>query len=89
MGRLTRETDWSTSALGPKQAWPTALLSSLNLMLSCPDSMYLLWGADFTLFFNDAYNQVLPLPAHQALGKPIAAIWGDAWEAVRPLAEQA
>ncbi|NYS42239.1 PAS domain-containing protein, partial [Pseudomonas syringae pv. actinidiae] len=51
--------------------------------------MYLLWGADFTLFFNDAYSQVLPLPAHQALGKPIAAIWGDAWEAVRPLAEQA
>ncbi|NVL32041.1 hybrid sensor histidine kinase/response regulator, partial [Pseudomonas syringae pv. actinidiae] len=51
--------------------------------------MYLLWGADFTLFFNDTYSQVLPLPAHQALGKPIAAIWGDAWEAVRPLAEQA
>ncbi|RMR36036.1 Sensory box histidine kinase/response regulator [Pseudomonas syringae pv. coriandricola] len=89
MGRLIRETDWSTSALGPKQAWPTALLSSLNLMLSCPDSMYLLWGADFTLFFNDAYRQVLPVSAHQAQGQPIAAVWGDAWEAVRPLAEQA
>ncbi|KPX57652.1 PAS domain-containing protein [Pseudomonas amygdali] len=89
MGRLIRETDWSTSALGPKQAWPAALLSSMNLMLSCPDSMYLLWGADFVLFFNDAYSQVLPVAAEQAQGQPIASVWGDAWEAVRPLAEQA
>ncbi len=89
MGRLIRDTDWSTSALGPKQAWPAALLSAMNLMLSCPDSMYLLWGPDFTLFFNDAYCQVLPVTAQAAQGRPIAAIWGDAWEAVRPLAEQA
>ncbi|WP_122221202.1 PAS domain-containing protein [Pseudomonas syringae group genomosp. 3] len=89
MGRFIRETDWSTSALGPKHAWPTALLSALNLMLSCPDSMYLLWGRDFILFFNDAYCPVLPVEAQQAQGQPIASVWGDAWEAVRPLAEQA
>ncbi len=89
MGRFIRETDWSTSALGPKQAWPAALLSSMNLMLNCPDSMYLLWGPDYTLFFNDAYAQVLPIAAAQAQGQPIASVWGDAWEAVRPLAELA
>ncbi|SDW26098.1 PAS/PAC sensor hybrid histidine kinase [Pseudomonas syringae] len=89
MGRFIRETDWSTSALGPKHAWPAALLSALNLMLSCPDSMYLLWGRDFILFFNDAYCPVLPVEAQQAQGQPIASVWGDAWEAVRPLAEQA
>ncbi|KPW68681.1 Sensory box histidine kinase/response regulator [Pseudomonas cannabina] len=89
MGRFIRETDWSTSALGPKHAWPAALLSALNLMLSCPDSMYLLWGRDFILFFNDAYCPVLPVEARQAQGQPIASVWGDAWEAVRPLAEQA
>ncbi|KPW17656.1 Sensory box histidine kinase/response regulator [Pseudomonas cannabina pv. alisalensis] len=89
MGRFIRETDWSTSALGPKHAWPAALLSALNLMLSCPDSMYLLWGRDFILFFNDAYCPVLPVEPQQAQGQPIASVWGDAWEAVRPLAEQA
>ncbi|RVU40201.1 PAS domain S-box protein [Pseudomonas syringae pv. syringae] len=89
MGRFIRETDWSTSALGPKQAWPAALLSSMSLMLSCPDSMYLLWGPDYILFFNDAYSQVLPIAARQAQGQPIASVWGDAWDAVRPLAEHA
>ncbi|AHG39666.1 histidine kinase [Pseudomonas syringae CC1557] len=89
MGRLIRETDWSMSAMGPKHTWPAALLSSMNLMLNCPDSMYLLWGQDFTLFFNDAYCPVLPVEAQQAQGQPIASVWGDAWEAVRHLAEQA
>ncbi|WP_449125449.1 PAS domain S-box protein [Pseudomonas viridiflava] len=89
MGRLIRETDWSTSALGTRNNWPSALLSSMNLMLSCPDSMYVLWGPEFTLFFNDAYCAVLPVAASQAQGQPIASVWGDAWEDVRHLAEQA
>ncbi|CAM3485856.1 PAS domain-containing protein [Pseudomonas floridensis] len=61
----------------------------MNLMLSCPDSMYLLWGPEFTLFFNDAYCAALPIAVTQAQGRPIALVWGDAWEDVRPLAEQA
>ena len=55
----------------------------MNLMLSCPDSMYVLWGPEFTLFFNDAYCAVLPVAASQAQGQPIASVWGDAWEDVR------
>ena len=89
MGQFIRETDWSTSVLGSKQSWPLALLSSMNLMLNCPDSMYLLWGKDFTLFFNDAYRAVLPVAASKAQGQPIGSVWGDAWEDVRYLAERA
>lgn len=89
MGRLIRETDWSASAMRARDTWPCALISSLNLMLNCPDSMYLLWGPEFTLFFNDAYRSVLPMAAEQAQGQPIAAVWGDAWVDVQHLAEQA
>lgn len=89
MGRLTRETDWSASPLGPRELWPVSLLSTLNLMLNCPDSACLIWGPEHVFFFNDAYRPLLPVAPADALGRPIASVWGHAWEQMRPQAEVA
>ncbi|WP_256672815.1 PAS domain-containing protein [Pseudomonas sp. v388] len=66
-----------------------ALLSALSLMLNSPDSAYLIWGTERALFFNDACRVLLPVPLDRAMGRPVAAVWGQAWEQVRPQAEQA
>lgn len=89
MGRLIRETDWSASSLGPREGWPSSLLSAMNLMLNSPDSAYLIWGPEYAFFFNDAYSILLPASAADAMGRPVASVWGQAWEQVRPQAEQA
>ncbi|RRV07027.1 PAS domain S-box protein [Pseudomonas sp. v388] len=58
-------------------------------MLNSPDSAYLIWGTERALFFNDACRVLLPVPLDRAMGRPVAAVWGQAWEQVRPQAEQA
>ena len=89
MGAAIRDRDWSNSPLGSIAAWPVSLCSALGLMLNSPESMYLLWGPELTFFFNDAYRPILGPRLADALGRPIADVWPDAWDQVRPLAEQA
>ena len=89
MGTAVRAHDWSTSPLGPLDGWPAALVNALNLMLNSPESMYLVWGADLTFFFNDAYRPILGLRLEGALGQSLPVLWADAWGAVRQPLEQA
>ncbi len=87
-GAAIRSHDWSASSFGPLPTWPTALLYSLRLMLNSPDSMYLIWGPELRFFFNDAYRPALGGREPDAMGRPVAALWSDVWEQVRPLVEK-
>ena len=88
-GEAIRSHDWSTSSFGPLPTWPSALRHALGLMLNSPDSMYLIWGPELRFFFNDAYRPVLGGRESDAMGQPVATLWGDVWEQVRPLVEKA
>lgn len=54
MGKRIQEYDWSQSELGPIETWPSFLINGLNLMLSSPLPMSLLWGPNSIIFYNDA-----------------------------------
>nr|WP_243248534.1 PAS domain-containing protein [Pseudomonas sp. S25] len=59
------------------------------MMLSSPESLYLVWGPDLHFFFNDAYRPILGPRLDVAVGQSITTLWADAWEQVRPMIERA
>jgi signal transduction histidine kinase len=87
--RAIRAIDWHESALGPPQQWPAALKTALNLILNSPESMYVLWGPQLLFFHNDAYAPILGPRKTNALGAVMQALWGDVWDQVSEMIEQA
>ena len=85
MGARMRAHDWSTSPLGSPSTWPQSLRSMISALLNSPMLGALLWGPNLIFLYNDAYIPSLADRHHTALGRPVAEVWGSAWEQVSPL----
>ncbi|WP_158497834.1 PAS domain-containing protein [Pseudoxanthomonas suwonensis] len=81
--------DWSRHPLGPPAQWPPELKTTLSIMLGSRFAMCVGWGPDLLLFYNDPYIPILGAKDAVALGEPIATVWSEVWEDIRPLAETA
>jgi PAS domain S-box-containing protein len=89
MGERIRTFDWAKTPLGPIEAWPQSLKTSVGLMLNSQHPMWVGWGPDITFLYNDAYIQVLSMAKHPgALGKPTAEVWSEIWDICGPLADK-
>ncbi len=88
LGAMVRAHDWATTPVGPIEDWPDALRVAVTLILDSPESMYLVWGAELTFFFNDAYRPILGPRLPHALGASLPALWPDAWDVVRDAVEK-
>ena len=86
-GREILSHDWSAHSLGPMSGWPPALRSTLATMLACPAPMFLAWGPDGIVFFNDAYRPIFGERQARALGARFREIWADLWDDIGPLVE--
>jgi PAS domain S-box-containing protein len=53
-------------------------------MLSSKFAMCVGWGADLTLFYNDAYVPFLGARHPTALGKPLQEVWAEVWPDIEP-----
>jgi PAS domain S-box-containing protein len=81
--------DWGTTPLGPRTAWPAALVTIHDVMLASPFPMCAAWGPELTLLYNDAYADFLATRHPAALGRPIREVWYDVWADIHPLIERA
>lgn len=89
MGQLTREYDWSATALGTPDQWPQSLKTTLGLLLHSAFPMFLWWGDDLLCFYNDAYRPSLGDEGkHPALGKPARIVWPEIWPFIGPLIDK-
>lgn len=88
LAQLIRSTDWSTTPLGNIASWSDTLLVSVNLLLSAPIPMQLLWGPDFICIYNDAMAPALSNKHPQSLGQPAKEVWQEAWEQIGTQMEQ-
>ena len=80
MGARVRALDWSTTALGPIGRWPQSLRSPLSMLLSSKAQIILFWGADFVVFYNDAYRPVFGAKHPAMLGMPGRVAWNEIWD---------
>lgn len=77
MARRTRALDWSATPLGPIADWSAALRVTVDTMLAMPIPAALVWGAEQTLIYNDAYVAIARDRHPALLGRPLAEGWSD------------
>jgi len=85
-GALIHSGDWKKILPENFTEWPSNLCFTLSLLLHSKSPMFLFWGPDFTLFYNDAYIPALAANnLHPwALGKKGEDVWSQNWSFIKP-----
>jgi signal transduction histidine kinase len=89
LGALMRAMDWSRTALGPLERWPQALRTSVRILLTSRQPMFVWWGDELINLYNDAYKTIVGGKHPQALGQPASVVWREIWDQVGPRAKSA
>jgi PAS domain S-box-containing protein len=89
MGARMRAVDWSRTPLGPVESWPQALKTSVRILLTSRQPMFVWWGEALINLYNDAYRDILGDKHPEALGQPAETVWREIWDQVGPRARSA
>lgn len=82
---LVQAFDWSSTPLGPASSWPPSLAATVSILLSSRFPMWMCWGAEYTMLYNDAYARTTLGKKHPwALGKPANVVWSEIWKDIGP-----
>src|SRR5215471_2990704 len=85
MSELVREFDWSSTPLGPADEWPESLKATVRILLTSRFPMWMAWGPELTVLYNDAYARTTLGKKHPwALGKPAYLVWSEIWKDIGP-----
>ena len=88
MGALVRAHDWAATPLGPPEAWPQSLRTTVRLVLNTRHPMFIWWGPELIQFYNDAYRQTMGPERHpSALGQRGRECWDEIWDIIGPQIE--
>lgn len=88
MGSLMRSHNWLSTPLGAVETWPQSLRTLVGLMLGSTSHMYVLWGPQLTMLYNDSYRFTLGTKHPKALGNSGADVWAEAWGTLGPMIER-
>lgn len=77
MGARVRAHDWAATPLGAPEAWPPTRKTMTSLVLNSALLGTVLWGPELRMIYNDAYAPALLERHPDALGRPIADVWGE------------
>ena len=85
MGAMIRSFDWASTPLGPIESWIQSLRTHVSLVTDTSFPMYMLWGTENIVLYNDAYMHIAGSKHPDMLGRPAQSIWNDAWSTISPL----
>lgn len=88
MGELIRLKDWSRTPLGDPDTWPQSLRTAVNILLHSRFPMFIWWGWEMVMVYNDAYKVIAGSKHPKALGSSGPEIWPEIWDEIGPLAEK-
>ncbi len=89
MGTHVRTHAWAPTPLRRPEHWTQPLKTLVGVMLSSNQPMFVAWGAEHTLIYNDAYADILGNKHPAALGKPFLEVWHEIQADLLPIVEQA
>lgn len=89
VGTIMRGHDWSTSPLEQPESWPQSLRSMVGMLLNSKFPMFMAWGPEFSMLYNDAYSEILGNKHPSAVGARMQDIWAEIWPDLNPKIEQA
>ena len=79
---LIRSKDWAVTALGPLENWSSELLTLLNAALASPVPMFLFWGPDLAVLYNDAAIPIASAKHPLEIGEPVREFFKEAWHII-------
>lgn len=89
MGAAIRGYDWDGTPLGQPGRWPTALKTLVGVLLGANQPMFVVWGPEQILLYNDAYAAILGDKHPSALGRRFLDVWAEIETDLRPMVDQA
>lgn len=88
-GELIRSLDWSATPLGPPETWPSQLRTIVGIMLGSNQPMFVAWGPQRLLLYNDCYAEILARKHPGAMGRPFFEAWSELVDSVGPIMDRA
>jgi PAS domain S-box-containing protein len=89
LGALMRAFPWASSSLGGPETWPEALRTLVRVMLASKQPMFVAWGPERIMLYNDGYAPLCGSKHPSALGRPFAEVWADIIGDVGPIMDAA
>ena len=80
--------DWRQCPLGAPDTWPPSLRTAVDMLLQSAFPMFVAWGPQHIVLYNDAYIPILGERHPGALGQPFAAVWPEVWPELQPQIER-
>ena len=88
VGALMRSMDWSQTKLGPAENWQQSLKTCVSICLKSRFDLFVWWGPDLVMLYNDAYSRTLGAKHPVALGKPGQEVWSEIWDVIGPMLDR-
>src|ERR1700758_1775081 len=89
VSELVRAFPWEATPLGDPAYWPAGLKTTVQTMLTSRFPMWMLWGPELTMLYNDAYARTTLGKKHPwALGKTANLVWSEIWKDIGPRIER-
>ena len=88
MGALMWALDWSATPLGVPSSWPTELRTLVGVMSGAKQAMFVTWGAQRTMIYNEDYSEILGRKYPAAMGRPFFDVWPEVRDDIVPLMDQ-
>ena len=85
MGHLIRNHEWSKTALGAPEQWPTSLKVVVRILLASHEPLAVWWGGGSTLLYNDACRALIGFDHPGAFGGAVPERWLDGRAGLRLL----
>ncbi len=89
MRAMLRYFDWSASPLGYPSTWPKEIRVLVRQLLASDFPMWVAWGGDLHMIYNDAYRQILLDKHPYAIARPVAEVWAELRSQIVPLLAEA
>ncbi len=89
MGAMLRELIGTDSPLGDPTSWPAEMRTIVGVMLGASQPMFLVWGDEQLMLYNDGYVEILGGHHPAALGKPFLQVWSEIKDQVGPIMARA
>jgi PAS domain S-box-containing protein len=89
MAAVVLAKDWSTTPLGPIQAWPPSLRTTVSLCLASNFPLSIAWGPHRILIYNDGYWPICGAKHPDSMGQDFKECWLSAWPEIGPAFERA
>ncbi len=83
-----RKIDWSGHALGAAENWPATLKSMTSLVLRSRQPMFVIWGPEYHLIYNDGYAEICGDRHPAAQGAKLLDVWSEIRPVVESMAKQ-